>query len=1268
MSTEKTVSVEFEGGSRMVSFFLDDSIATVRQKVGLAVGVHPDRLRIYVEGSFPKKYYAWDSRKWEALFLRLSPRGESVTPAAQALYTPFEVPLGDKMHWMSADAASDEREASGEIHELRILGVPENQSYIFPLDNTDPPLGLPERPVLPEMSQLFQTMHPYPILRFYIVGFTQGLKASLQMHYYPSLRDSSPAYVSDEVAGMLQKETTLLRTLADMRAETPTKTTILRARWKLSWVNTDFGDAVRNRFEQLFYSQTVDAKNLPVVSYFTSKREVSRHKFFTDSKHKKPSLDMKLWNAWWTASKPVRNRPSLVFFRGTSRTSYDRITITSADAILTSYRSAGDVPLDKMQKSLKEWILSLDSLHPFLDKRDTADCRWDLLDTSVKVHYVEPFAPTDFARFECVRSLFEIVNKDDLAFKFLRSDQADVGFSSEELRVLSMLKENPSLSADDIDLPDGAELLATVKERIEDDPDILSRQLTELPLFRISKNDIVAIDVHDVPRTIRYMSILRHILADASDELDEICPRKKESAQEVAALVKPAEEADVEFDFLADIEESVPVVASAAAAPEPEEAPKKVKAKSSKPESTYGYFGTRLQEFDESVYSGNYSSKCEQERQPVVFTPADVARTEGTPYTISTYDPKYVLENEAPAGTFLCPKFWCTKDRIPLREEDLIVQEDGKQACPVCKGKVFAKGDVLSDAPVIARESKHVFPGFMKKFLPSKVACCFTTDQTSLVKQKLPSEGASEISYILSEIKELGSLRIGYIPQDVVRALRIPETYAPFIATKNRLQAGQSGFFRVGLGRPAKTLPKLLGVETKPEPPARNPEILQRCEFFRMWKGEGTGETLLEKQINGISAAYEEESLEPQYELEYVARLLDCDVFSLHYDGQTVEVGCRFGGLSRLAGMRRAIILLTTPTTVDYIAHVTRPSKVPRFHGNVHPGHAFPADTFKVLKEARENACSEDPPTIADASKLWIAKGSPEPLFVVMDPYRRAQALFVPKTLLIPFRPTSQYTSLDAKTILHGYSDIRTEDLPTQEQIRALFEHPEHKGFVYQQTLLNVRGEQVEGILASGLRVLFQPETTEDRAVPKESLATVRDMGENLLAHGEENAAVSKEAKAILYEAEVFDFLLFQLSHDIQKEDYIELREALLSRSLETLREPLQEWFDNTVKVYDIADPPTFVKKMRSPCSQDACNGNICAFDGATCKVKVHEVRPSLEKTKLFRRLLSVLVSNQKTWAIVVEHRVSPFFSTMLYVELPHEVILTDLDADQLLK
>jgi hypothetical protein len=144
--------------------------------------------------------------------------------------------------------------------------------------------------------------------------------------------------------------------------------------------------------------------------------------------------------------------------------------------------------------------------------------------------------------------------------------------------------------------------------------------------------------------------------------------------------------------------------------------------------------------------------------------------------------------------------------------------------------------------------------------------------------------------------------------------------------------------------------------------------------------------------------------------------------------------------------------------------------------------------------------------------------------------------------------------------------------------------------------------------------------------------------------------------------------LLYQLSYDIQNgEDYSTLRHAI-SNNTSDLRPRLHEWFDDTVTFTKAEDPPSFVQKIRSPCTEKSCDGNLCAWDGSSCRVEVKKIRPSLHYEKLLNRLYSTISSNEKIRDIVWQHRTSPFFSSILYFELPNELIISDLDITKRLR
>jgi hypothetical protein len=287
-----------------------------------------------------------------------------------------------------------------------------------------------------------------------------------------------------------------------------------------------------------------------------------------------------------------------------------------------------------------------------------------------------------------------------------------------------------------------------------------------------------------------------------------------------------------------------------------------------------------------------------------------------------------------------------------------------------------------------------------------------------------------------------------------------------------------------------------------------------------------------------------------------------------------------------------------------------------------------------------------------------------------MDPYGRAQAVFIPELVLLPFKPTSQIPTFLTEKIT-GFSDISEEELPYKGDMLDFLEEGVrfHPGFKYAHDVGDRDGKVVELILTSGLRIPVQ--TDEYVRNSNEITQTVRENGEDALVWGDPDPKMSKDARAITYEAEVFDFLLYQLSYDIQNgEDYRPLRMVLAKDRprVEEVKPMLDEWFDSTVTFSDADKPANFVQKMRSPCTKDDCSGNLCAWDGAQCKVEVRNVRSGLDREKLKKRMLSTLVSNEKIRDLVWQHKTSPFFSSILYIELPTELIMSDADIARRLK
>jgi hypothetical protein len=92
-----------------------------------------------------------------------------------------------------------------------------------------------------------------------------------------------------------------------------------------------------------------------------------------------------------------------------------------------------------------------------------------------------------------------------------------------------------------------------------------------------------------------------------------------------------------------------------------------------------------------------------------------------------------------------------------------------------------------------------------------------------------------------------------------------------------------------------------------------------------------------------------------------------------------------------------------------------------------------------------------------------------------------------------------------------------------------------------------------------------------------------------------------------------------------------------------------------------------FVNKVRTPCGQfaekDKCNSSsLCGWKTekgkGVCKVRV---KPVVDKTEVLKRIAKTLRENDKQRALVLDERMSPFFSTILYLEMPHELITTTI-------
>ena len=107
----------------------------------------------------------------------------------------------------------------------------------------------------------------------------------------------------------------------------------------------------------------------------------------------------------------------------------------------------------------------------------------------------------------------------------------------------------------------------------------------------------------------------------------------------------------------------------------------------------------------------------------------------------------------------------------------------------------------------------------------------------------------------------------------------------------------------------------------------------------------------------------------------------------------------------------------------------------------------------------------------------------------------------------------------------------------------------------------------------------------------------------------------------------------------------------------------LETWFKEEAYEDNTKSPVEFVNKVRTPCGQykdkDMCNkSSLCGWHKNDCKIRV---KPIVDKATVLRRIVKTLVTNDKQRALVLDGRMSPFFSTVLYLEMPNELITTTI-------
>lgn len=1250
------------GTASSVSFFDDDTIDTVRQQVALATRSHPDRLFIEARTVLPKDYYSTNPKHWMELFFRLSYDGKTIKSDTMTTYT-TQTRLNTNVR--GRDITKEEWETQPlpeDLHSLMnpdsnfdewcIFGVTEGRSFVMPLPPRDLVELKPANIPLPKVQSLFESVHPYEITELRATEIADDPSAAVMRNYFPFFRATTPSNI-ENLRPSIQSNQQQLRKLLDLDATKHSSVSILRAKWFIPLVSTEF-KAPRTRFEQIFYGMTV-SKETPYIGYYTSKQEVTRHKFYVENpKDKKPFVDIAMWKAWLANTQPQRKLPTLLLYRGTSRTSFDRIAITSKDITLSTVRPKDSKEtMEELKTQLNEWLQTFDALIPFMQGTDIALNRWELNDMSVVASYKKAIDEFDMRRFPCLQTIFSF---QDGAFRLLRADHSSENISNVELQAYQIMQQSDSVSStvleDELGLSptEAADLFKKIVDLGEDFD--VEKAMKEYPIIKFSSTEVIISSVTALDRVLQYSDILRFVLTSDSESLDSVCPRRMELVESSAAVpqerVSVGEEFDLGDDLMAafaDLDIVEPTI--------PKEKPKeskKVRVQTEGALGTNSYFINRLHRFDPEMFDKSYPKKCEKLRQVVVLTPEDQERIP------EDFSHTKIEENETlplDGGIAICPSFWCMYDEIPLRSDQLEIDEDGQMHCPVCKGMVrVTNKEDPKKYTVIKREKDLKFPDYKKvKGEQKKIPCCYQTPR-STVEILAPREESSDEYYVLSAAVIPG-LRMAYIPDDLASQLNIKTAYTTSMKEK-RIRSGGTDMFRVGMGLPRKSLPVLLKSKTTIPRPRDAVEKVEQCSFFRTWKdvkGEGSNR---ERIINGIDYAFENKTLSTIDEIEYVTSILDCKVMRINTAQKTMQ--CGFWS-DKLGPSARTIVLLDT----DVLGKVTRRiSKAISKFDYVVNIYDFAKETRDLLLQLHKEACSSTIPSYDDAIQELRTTGKTS-YEIIHDPFGRAQAIFIPHEVILPIHPVNMKTP-EGVHVRSGYSEIDEGELPTSEVLGEFLKNTKNAGFKWKDDIYDARGRYVEFALESGFRVPFQPEDSNAPEPVREIMETMRTHPESDLVDGAPNAEDLKMAQHISYSAEVYEFMLYSLSKDIQDEEYSWLRKAIKTPNAQFYTN-LKKWMDAEAHWDTVKEPNAFVHKVRKPCGQykekDSCaSSSLCGWHKSVCKMKISSI---VDKKKILTRLTKTLIENEKQRALVLDGRLSPFFSTILYLEMPHEWITTKI-------
>jgi hypothetical protein len=504
-------------------------------------------------------------------------------------------------------------------------------------------------------------------------------------------------------------------------------------------------------------------------------------------------------------------------------------------------------------------------------------------------------------------------------------------------------------------------------------------------------------------------------------------------------------------------------------------------------------------------------------------------------------------------------------DLIPLREDQLVKDEEGQLHCPVCNGKVRPTDGVSTkEYPVINRITskgkRGKFPRFMKN--RDGVPCCApTAGRTSSAKadDTEASKRDQRELYVLSEdVQEVPEFRVAQLAPELATQLGVKTSYDKTL-DRSRMKPGVTDTFRIGIGRPSKTIRRFLP-DYRTEITGMDEEALRQCSFL-------ASSTAVDP-IQDFREKFEAGTLDPLNELEYVSHVVRFSVLLVATGPGVVRCGFRTPGKGYGRGRTLVVFVSDASRALTVLGRVTRREDLTQTDYKIDiqdPSTPFREELVNLL--ALENdACAGDLPSASVASdaletvRSSIARAGLTVSDVLIDASGLSHGYLVQwtdaetHTFILPFRATAEdpiraSTETPGTVRKRAYHEVATSELPRyDDQVRVLKELGAITRFAAYAPATgldhrNADGEIVEVETESGFRIPVQPVAPSPGPVT-EVLETIRAAtgqteagrevkGEAVLLKARPDREGRSVKSAIDYRAELVEFLLMTLAKDL---------------------------------------------------------------------------------------------------------------------------------------